>query len=103
MFAVALMGENVFQAGAFATIFVIAFRSLGENNPLAATQMSLLTAASSFPIVYMQLLDGHAYGFGGLTASYLADGVLSLAACAIFLTFLMGWHGRDRSAGANAA
>jgi MFS transporter, PAT family, beta-lactamase induction signal transducer AmpG len=61
----------------------IILRTIGEANPLAATQYALLAAAPTFPIAYMQAVDGAAYGMGGLVGTYLADALLSLAACGI--------------------
>jgi PAT family beta-lactamase induction signal transducer AmpG len=94
-FGVAMVGENMFQSAAFTTMFTIAFRALGENNPLAATQMSLMTAASTLPIVYMQVLDGHAYGVSGLAGAYVFDGGVSLLACAA-LFFLLVRRSQER-------
>ena len=83
IFALAVLGENAFQSAAFAVENTIILNTIGEGNPLAATQYALLAAAPSFPIAYMQAVDGAAYGVGGLSGSYLADALLSLAACAV--------------------
>jgi PAT family beta-lactamase induction signal transducer AmpG len=87
-FALAMLGENLFQAAAFSASFAIAFQSLGEANPLAATQMALLTAAGNAPITYMQIVDGHAFGLGGVRGSLLADGGVSLVACLALAAWL---------------
>lgn len=83
LFGIAMTGENIAQGAALATVTVLSLQSLGEDNPLAATQFGLLTCASNFPITYMQWLDGQAYGAGRLTTMYLADGGLGLIACAL--------------------
>ena len=75
------LGENAFQAAAFSVGNVITLRTIGNDNPLAATQFGLLTAASSLPLAYMQAIDGHFYGVGGVSGSYLADAVVSGGAC----------------------
>ena len=75
------LGENMFQAAAFSVANVITLRTIGQDNPLAATQFAFLTAASALPLSYMQAIDGHFYGFGGATGSYLADAAVSGAAC----------------------
>ena len=82
-FAVAVLGENVFQSAAFAVEFTIILTIIGEANPFAATQYGLLTAAPNLPITYMQAVDGAAYGFGGLTGAFVADATIGLTACAI--------------------
>jgi PAT family beta-lactamase induction signal transducer AmpG len=102
-FAAGMIGENVFQAAAFSAANAISLKSLGRDNPLAATQMALLTAASCAPINYMQIIDGHAYGAGGLTGSFLADAGLSLAACAALAAWLWRWRLQPPEARAMAA
>ena len=59
-FGLAMLGENVFQAAAFAVESMIILRTIGHDNPLAATQFGLLNAATSLPLTYMQYLDGQA-------------------------------------------
>jgi MFS transporter, PAT family, beta-lactamase induction signal transducer AmpG len=88
-FAVAMVGENAFQAAAFAVEGAIMLRGIGNSNPFAATQFALLNAASSLPIAYMQIVDGQAYGAHGLTGSLVADGMLSLAACGILAVLVL--------------
>jgi PAT family beta-lactamase induction signal transducer AmpG len=91
-YAIALIGQNVAQAAAIATVYVIALQSLGKDNPFAATQFGLLTCASALPITYMQLVDGQAYGAGGLTRMYLTDGGLGLLACALMVGLFTWWR-----------
>jgi PAT family beta-lactamase induction signal transducer AmpG len=87
-FAVAFLGENVVQALSFTAAVAICFATIGRNNPLAATQFSLLTSATVIPILYMGVLDGRVYGAHGLARMYLVDGGLSLAACALMATVM---------------
>ncbi len=97
-FAVAIIGQNVAQSAALALNTVIALQSVGEDNPFAATQFGLITSAASLPIIYMQLLDGNAYGVGGLTLMYLADGGLGLTAClALAVLFRLWSRGRSKA------
>jgi PAT family beta-lactamase induction signal transducer AmpG len=83
VFALAIIGENFFQSAAFTVQNTIILRTIGEDNPLAATQFAILLAAISLPISYMQAIDGQAYGYGGVAGSFMADGILTLAACAL--------------------
>jgi len=76
-FGLAVLGENVFQAAAFSTQYVITLRTIGQDNPLASTQFGLLTAVTFVPLTYMQLIDGGAYGLGGVNGSYAADALVS--------------------------
>ncbi len=82
-FAIAIIGENIFQALAYTGITAISFETIGRNNPLAATQYSLFNAASLIPIIYMQVIDGRAYSWHGVTGSFLADALVGLLACAL--------------------
>lgn len=100
IFAAAMIGQNVAQSAAIALVAVIALQSLGKDNPFAATQFGLLTCASAVPLTYMQLIDGHAYGAGGLTLMYLTDGGLGIIACLALAALLWRWSRRDRAAGA---
>ncbi len=103
-FGIALAGENVFQALAFTGTVAICFETIGRNNPLAATQYGLLNSASNLPIIYMQLIDGRAYGWRGLTGAYLADAGISLAVCGGMgvMLYLTGFAGRTMTARAVA-
>jgi PAT family beta-lactamase induction signal transducer AmpG len=91
-FGLAVLGENSFQAAAFALTNVITLRLIGHNNPLAATQFGLLIAASAMPLSYMQIIDGWMYGRGGVSGSALGDAMISGAAC-VFLSLLL-WRSR---------
>jgi MFS transporter, PAT family, beta-lactamase induction signal transducer AmpG len=87
-FAVAITGQNLFQAMAFSTSNAICFEVIGPNNPLAATLYTLLISASNLPITYMQYLDGRGYDRGGLIGSYLTDALISITACSLLAWFL---------------
>ncbi len=90
VFAFSMMGENVFQSLAVTGSFAIAFETIGQNNPLAATTFSVLGAACNFPIVYMELVDGRGYQWRGVTGSFLADAMLGLLACTL-LALMLRW------------
>ncbi len=87
-FAIAFLGENIVQALSFTAAVAICFATIGRDNPLAATQFSLLTSATVLPILYMGILDGHSYTRHGLSGMYALDGGLSLFACAL-MAFIM--------------
>lgn len=77
-FGAAMLAENLFQGASFSVSNLIILRTIGHNNPLAATQFGLLIAAGSLPLVYMQAMDGNAYEwFGGVSGSFLADALIS--------------------------
>jgi len=93
-FGVALVGENIFQALAFAGAVAICLETIGRNNPLAATQFSLLSGATALPIVYMGVIDGRAYSWHGVAGEYAADAGISIAACALLGVLLVAMRRR---------
>jgi PAT family beta-lactamase induction signal transducer AmpG len=94
-YAIAIAGQNGFWAASYSAIAIIILRSNGAHNPLAATQFGLLSAAAGAPLAYMQFIDGHAYDFGRLAGSYVADASISLAACAILAALLRIRRAKD--------
>ena len=88
MVGVALLGENIFQAAAFAVSNLISLNSLGEDNPLAATQFGLLFASSAVPLTYMQLIDGAAFTAHGLNGGLFADAAMTAGACVVLAAIL---------------
>ena len=80
-FGIAFVGENLFQAAAFATAFAIIFDVIGKGNPLAATIFAVLTNAMNLPIIYMEVIDGHGFDWRGIPGAFLADAVISGGVC----------------------
>ncbi|MEA2541275.1 MAG: hypothetical protein QOH35_2641, partial [Acidobacteriaceae bacterium] len=80
-FALALLGEFLFQTGAYCIQTGIVFETIGQNNPLAATTFSFLTAATNIPVTYMMVADGRGYVMGGVAGSLAMDAGISIAAC----------------------
>jgi PAT family beta-lactamase induction signal transducer AmpG len=79
-FALALIGENVFQSLAITASIAIAFDTIGRSNPLAATTFCLMISAFNIPITYMLFVDGAGYAHSGVAGSYAADASVSLVA-----------------------
>jgi len=88
-FAVALIGENVFQALAITASTAISFHTVGRDNPLAATTYCLMVSAFNVPITYMLFVDGSGYAWHGVAGSYAADAGLSLIASVLLGAFLI--------------
>jgi PAT family beta-lactamase induction signal transducer AmpG len=99
-FGVAMLGENIFQAAAFSAANVVTLEAIGRDNPLAATQFGVLIGVSVIPLTYMQVIDGRAYGWGGVTGSLLADAVISGVVC---LLMGLAWSRRRPSGLVNAS
>ena len=88
VYALSMIGENIFQSLAITGSFAIAFETIGQHNPLAATTFSVIGAASNLPIFYMEIIDGRGYTWHGVTGSFLADATLGLLACTLLLLLL---------------
>ena len=82
-FTLALFGEFLFQAIAFAIQLGIVFEAIGPNNPLAATTFAFLTAATNVPVTYMMVADGHSYSSVGIAGTFAIDASAGIAACTV--------------------
>ena len=89
-FALALLGEFLFQAGSYCIQIGLVFETIGPDNPLAATTFAFLTAATNIPVTYMMVADGRGYAMGGLAGCFAIDAAVSIAAC-ILLGLLLYW------------
>jgi len=98
LFGAALLGENLFQAAAFAVSNIIALNTLGKDNPLAATQFGLLFASSSVPLTYMQMIDGAAFADHGLQGGLFVDAAITALSCLALALVLWGFRGAVRQA-----
>jgi PAT family beta-lactamase induction signal transducer AmpG len=98
IFAVTLIGENIFQSLANTCAFAIQFETIGRNNPIAATTFCVMNAAACLPVAYMTAIDGAVYSADGLTGMYVTDGGSAIAACILLAVMLIilqrGRHGR---------
>jgi MFS transporter, PAT family, beta-lactamase induction signal transducer AmpG len=88
-FAVALIGENVFQSVALTAAIAIAFDTIVQRNPLAATTFCLMVSVLNIPNTYMVIVDGWGYAWRGVDGSLLIDAGASLAACVLLAMVLM--------------
>ena len=88
-FAIALIGENVFQSAALTTSIAIAFDTIGERNPLAATSFCLMISVLNIPNTYMVVVDGLGYARHGVAGSFVVDAVASIVACALMFIVLL--------------
>lgn len=96
-FAFAVLGENAFQSLAITCCIAIIFETIGQTNPLAATNFSVLSAAYNFPLTYMLILDGWGYGRWGLTGAFGVDAVVGGIACLVMALLLLSLGREHRS------
>lgn len=88
-FALALIGENLFQSIAITASLAIVFDTIGRNNPLSATTFCLMISAFNISNTYMLVVDGWGYSLGGVTGGYAADAIVSIVACVVLAGFLL--------------
>lgn len=88
-FAVALIGENIFQSAAITTAIAISFDTIGQRNPLAATTFCLMVSVLNIPNTYMVLVDGWGYSWRGIDGTLIVDACASLGACLLLAIFLV--------------
>jgi MFS transporter, PAT family, beta-lactamase induction signal transducer AmpG len=88
-FAIALIGENAFQALAFTASTAIAFETIGQRNPLAATTFCLMISASNIPLTYMLFADSWGYAHHGVAGSLVVDAGLSLLTAIALAAYLV--------------
>lgn len=78
-FVIGVLGYNFFQGINYTAFTAFEYEIVGPGNPLASTQIALLTAAVNAPISYMTRIDGHFYGRHGLSGMFAVDGISSIA------------------------
>jgi len=98
-FALALIGENAFQALAFTASTAIAFETIGRDNPLAATTFCLMISASNIPLMYMLFADSWGYARFGVPGSLAVDAALSLLAATLLMGLLAAVERRNPAPG----
>lgn len=95
-FALAFIGENVFQGLSITISVAISFDTIGRRNPLAATVFCLLTSAFNIPITYMLFIDGWGYARRGVAGSFAADASFGVVA-SVLLGALLLWNAQRRA------
>ncbi len=87
-FALALIGENVFQSVAIVASTAIAFETIGPSNPLAATNYCLMVRRSTSPIpTWWSWTAGDMLARSGRKLHHGAG--VSLVACLLLVTLLV--------------
>ena len=98
-FAIALIGENVFQSISITASTAISFETIGRSNPLAATTYCLMVSSFNIANTYMLVADGFGYEHGGVVGSYAVDAFISLAASGALAALLLLVSRRSAAAG----
>ena len=85
VFIIGVLAYNLAQGLNYTAFTALSYELTGKDNPLAGTQVALLTASANLPISYMTALDGAGSARHGLTGMYAVDAGASLIACAALL------------------
>jgi hypothetical protein len=87
-YAAGVLIYNFFQGINYTAFTAFELEIVGPGNPLASTQIALLTAASNLPISYMTAVDGHFHTTQGLRGMLAVDGITSIVVgTALLLVF----------------
>jgi PAT family beta-lactamase induction signal transducer AmpG len=86
-FAIGALVYNFFTGINYTAFSAMCYEIVGAGNPLAATQIALLTASSNLPISYMTAVDGHFHTTHGLSGMLAVDAVSSIV---VGLALLLG-------------
>ena len=84
-YAGGVLAYNFFQGINYTAFTAFEYEIVGPANPLASTQIALLTAASNAPISYMTVIDGRFYTTHGLSGMLTVDAVSSLVIGSLLL------------------
>jgi len=87
VFATGRLLYTFLQGLNFASFGTLLYQIVGKKNPLAGTQLSLLTASSCLPIVYMTALDGVGFAHGGVNGMLAVDTFVAVGTCVPVLLF----------------
>ena len=87
-FASATLAYNFLQGINYTAYAALCFQLVGSDNPLAATQFSVLFCAINLPISYMTWIDGRGYAAFGLHGLFATDAFFSGIAGLLLLAFV---------------
>jgi len=88
-FAAGVLTYVFFQGINYTAFSSLSYEIVGPGNPLAGTQIAVLSAAVNVPITYMTAVDGHFHTLYGVTGMLLVDAGCSIAVGTVLL-FLLG-------------
>jgi PAT family beta-lactamase induction signal transducer AmpG len=102
-FALGVLTYVFFQGINYTAYSSLSFEIVGPGNPLASTQMAVLSAAANVPITYMTAVDGHFHTRYGVTGMLLVDAASSIVVGTLLLVLLNRKWGQRRPADADPA
>jgi len=84
-FALGVLVYNFFTGINYTSFSALTYEIVGTANPLAATQIALLTASANLPISYMTAIEGHVHTTHGLTGMLVVDAVTTILVGSVLL------------------
>ncbi len=102
-FAAATLAYNFLQGINYTAYSALCFQLVGTDNPLAATQFSVLFCAINLPISYMTWIDGRGYAAFGIRGLFGSDALFSVLAGVILLACVSHTIYRSRGRTAQSA
>jgi len=89
-FILGALTYNGIAGVAYAAFNALGFQLVGQESPVASTQLGLFAAATNFAIVYMTWADGLGYKHFGVRGLLLTDGLASMISASLLLILLGG-------------
>jgi len=89
VFAVVLLLYNMAQGFNYTSFSALQYEIVGPRNALAATTVTMLTAAGNFPITLMTKLEGRVYDRHGLNPMFWTDAASSVGAALLLLLVVL--------------
>jgi PAT family beta-lactamase induction signal transducer AmpG len=88
-YAIALIGQNIFQSLAITTSMAIIFETIGRNNPLASTTFCFIGSAYGVPISYMLYVDAFGFARRGISGAFALDALTGICAALLLAAMLL--------------
>lgn len=87
-FILGVLTYNGIAGVAYAAFNALGFQLVGQESPVASTQLGLFAAATNFAIVYMTWADGQGFKYFGTRGLLLTDGLASMISAVLLLSLL---------------
>ena len=105
-FIIGVLAYNGLAGVSYAAFNALGFQLVGQESPVASTQLGLFAAATNFAIVYMTWADGLGFKHFGVRGLLLTDGLASMISAIALMTLLGSrlrrWQSREVEATAVA-
>ncbi len=88
VFILGALVYNGIAGVAYAAFNALGFQLVGQESPVASTQLGLFAAATNFAIVYMTWADGLGFKLFGTRGLLLTDGLASMISAVVLLALL---------------